>query len=1127
MKRTAIILLLFFSVLNLQAQLNKYGVPIIKNYSTQLTSGSEINWWITKDKFGAVYFGNDDKGVIRYDGSTWSTIEVRNNSRVRALGTDKNGIVYVGGAFEFGYIEPDNNGKPIYVSLSKRYDSSNGGSSNQSNNKPAGADTTSSSMYIGEIVSLAVHDSMAFYLSDEALFIYNINNQELVNINLRKQGFTQFVRIFSVDDRIILAENIKGLFEYKDGKIERLRGGEFFEGKQCLSILPFSEGKILVGTYNSGIYLLDYLEGKVNENWIDKSVSRKISKIYCGAKLTNGEFVLGTVAGDGIFVLDKNGHLVSRWNTETTEMQDNIVSALYTETENNELWFATAGFISKAYTNIPFTQFSSKSGINVGVNGICDLNEVIYISTDNGVYRSHTDADGIRSSFIKLEGINDQVFPLVRAEVGKEKFILAGSILGLYQITEAGKAISIKDKILFEKEVDRSPWYVRNIIQSKLVPNRFYLGTESDGIESIEYQNGIWKHVKNFKKIRGNISFQVECINGDLIVMTDYPNALFKINPNDSIPVQYGTDKGLPEANLTNISWVDNNIIISTSKGLYKYIPDNDTWSPYNELSGGYSIGKEVNNFFQDFEKDIWLEFNENRYYTMIFSREDTQIVAYKDPLLLLPNVKILDIKSIENRVWLTKSKSVYVIDKGILHLNSPRPSSLLTKIIVGGDSIILDGGTFFTTLNNGKRIPVSTNVGSKIPEIKYNLNSMSFYWTTPYFVDEESLQYSYRLDGFTDEWSRWERIYYKDFTNLPYGKYTFRVKAKTITDVESKEAVYEFAILKPWYFTVYMIILYAIVFVLIIFAIIKAYTRKLINENIRLEGIVAERTAVVVKQKEELESSIHYASRIQMALLPSESILADNLKNYFILFKPRDIVSGDFYWMTKKNNRLYVVAADCTGHGVPGAFMSLLGMSFLDEIIDKESAPRADHILSELRLHVTESLKQVGGDDEAKDGMDMGLLVVDFNVSRIEFSGAYNPCFKVRRMTEGEAKNYHEENMEMADGSMSNGKYILETILASKMPIGISSRMNEKFVFYYWNLESGISYYLFSDGYIDQFGGSSGRKFMKKNFKKLILDIQDYPMKKQEELLEQNLNEWMGQTPQIDDILVIGIRTD
>jgi serine phosphatase RsbU (regulator of sigma subunit) len=323
------------------------------------------------------------------------------------------------------------------------------------------------------------------------------------------------------------------------------------------------------------------------------------------------------------------------------------------------------------------------------------------------------------------------------------------------------------------------------------------------------------------------------------------------------------------------------------------------------------------------------------------------------------------------------------------------------------------------------------------------------------------------------------------------------------------------------------MLLLYAIAAIFLVIAIILYYTKRLKNENIRLEGIVAERTAVVVKQKEELESSIHYASRIQMALLPSEKILSDNIKNYFVLFKPRDIVSGDFYWMTKKGERLYIVAADCTGHGVPGAFMSLLGMSFLDEIIDKEMAPRADFILNELRLHIIESLKQVGGDDEAKDGMDIALLVIDFNTRRIEFSGAYNPCFRIRKISEEETKKYKTDSSEMPDGSMSDGKYLLETIYASKMPIGISSKMHENFVFYDWNLEKGISYYLFSDGYIDQFGGEHGRKFMKRNFKKLLLEIQDYPMNRQKELLEKALMDWMGSSPQIDDILVMGIRTD
>jgi hypothetical protein len=168
-----------------------------------------------------------------------------------------------------------------------------------------------------------------------------------------------------------------------------------------------------------------------------------------------------------------------------------------------------------------------------------------------------------------------------------------------------------------------------------------------------------------------------------------------------------------------------------------------------------------------------------------------------------------------------------------------------------------------------------------------------------------------------------------------------------------------------------------------------------------------------------------------------------------------------------------------------------------------------------------------MGGDDEAKDGIDMALMVIDYDTSRIEFSGAYNPCFRVRKLTDSEASGYNSESPESIEGSMSNGKYLLETIYASKMPIGISSRMDEKFVFHDLTLEKGISYYMFSDGYIDQFGGGHGRKFMKKNFKRLLLDIQDFPMNRQKEILEKTLRDWMGNTPQIDDILVMGIRTE
>jgi hypothetical protein len=818
--------------------------------------------------------------------------------------------------------------------------------------------------------------------------------------------------------------------------------------------------------------------------------------------------------------------LISKWNKESSDLQDNTITALYSGTNtDSELWISSAGFVSKAYINVPFTEFSSKAGLDGIVNNLLEFNNEIYAATDIGLYKSYNNSNGIRM-FGRVTDIDDQVFCLFNATLGNNNFLLAGTNQGLYQVSTGGKTVLIDNIIVNPDKSKVSSFYVRSILQSKINPNRFYIGQNSKGISILEYNGKTWKLIKSIRSIPGYLTVLIESQDGDLFVFTGNPYGIYRLPLNDTVPKLYNSLTGLPDVTLSNISAIGEDIIGSTGNGLYKYVPASDSWIPGDEILKDYSKGMRCVDIFVDPDGYIWFESIDSRINESMFTFSGDSLRKFSGSLNLLPNVYRLDLKYFNNMVWMAKSKSIFVIDKARLTSKSSVITPLFTKIVIGSDSVVMDE-TFYSTLGDGKRITSTIFQGTRVPEFTFNFNQVSFFWSTPYYIEEEATLYSYKLDGFDKDWSKWEKKYYKDFTNLPYGHYRFMVKAKTITDIETTEAIYEFNILKPWYFTIGAFLLYSIIVMLLIFAIIKAYTRRLKNENIRLEGIVAERTAVVVKQKEELESSIHYASRIQRALLPSEQIFSSNIRNYFILFKPRDIVSGDFYWMTKKGDRLYIVAADCTGHGVPGAFMSLLGMSFLDEIIDKELAPRADEVLSELRLHVTESLKQVGGDDEAKDGMDMGLVVIDFDAEKVEFSGAYNPCFRVRKLTEEESRLYVNDESDSAESSISDGKYILETIRASKMPIGISSRMNEKFIFYEWKLEKGITYYLFSDGYIDQFGGPHGRKFMKKSFKKMILDIQDYPMPKQKEILEQNLNDWMGDVPQVDDILVMGIKTD
>jgi len=259
--------------------------------------------------------------------------------------------------------------------------------------------------------------------------------------------------------------------------------------------------------------------------------------------------------------------------------------------------------------------------------------------------------------------------------------------------------------------------------------------------------------------------------------------------------------------------------------------------------------------------------------------------------------------------------------------------------------------------------------------------------------------------------------------------------------------------------------------------------------------------------QKEEIEishqqitASINYASRIQGALLPETTLLENSLKGHFVLYKPRDIVSGDFYWLKQINNKLVVVVADCTGHGVPGAFMSLLGISFLTEILSRQPMPNTDEILEKLRKMIKVSLKQDSTDKSSKDGMDLALCIFNTDTFELQFSGANMPLYLVR-------------------------KGHLEIFKGTNNPIGIYLK-EKPFERNQIQLMPDDNIYLFSDGYVDQFGGQKGEKFKLAHFRNALLAIHQSDMLLQKKLLEDIFDEWKNSNhEQTDDVLVLGMK--
>jgi serine phosphatase RsbU (regulator of sigma subunit) len=271
-----------------------------------------------------------------------------------------------------------------------------------------------------------------------------------------------------------------------------------------------------------------------------------------------------------------------------------------------------------------------------------------------------------------------------------------------------------------------------------------------------------------------------------------------------------------------------------------------------------------------------------------------------------------------------------------------------------------------------------------------------------------------------------------------------------------------------------------------------------LADKNQNLEDAYRE----IQAQKNHITDSIVYAKRIQNAILPTFERINSLVPNNFILYKPKDIVSGDFYWVAELDGKAVIAAVDCTGHGVPGAFMSIIGSNMLNAAIKTHKASNASEILDFLNFGVAHALRQEGvGKSGVKDGMDIALVVIDYKNMELDYAGAYNPLYIARQDD-------------------------VEVIKADKFAIGSYYESPErKYTGHKIEMKENETYYIFSDGYADQFGGEKGRKYMYKRFREYLLSISSNPLEEQRLLLDKEHINWMGKETQVDDIVIIGIK--
>jgi len=549
--------------------------------------------------------------------------------------------------------------------------------------------------------------------------------------------------------------------------------------------------------------------------------------------------------------------------------------------------------------------------------------------------------------------------------------------------------------------------------------------------------------------------------------------------------IHFDENNGLSSKNIRSLVQDKNgNVWIATEKGLNYLVNRNGAFTNYVYTTAN---GLKANNFF--------------------------------------PNSSFVDAK---NTIWWGNGKALTALDLNKYKLSEQAPTVLLNSLEL--EQTFIDYNSLEDSLVKGIKMEVGDKIKKNLKNLSYS-GQMDFYnypkdLVLPYYINHltfhfsgiewsapDKIQYQYMLEGSDDnDWSPLSSENKASFSNLAHGDYTFKIKAIGNSQKWSEVCEYKFTIRAPWYLHAGAYAGYIIAFVSIVFGFNGVRTRQLKIRQQQLEITVAERTSEVVQQKElieqkqkEIVDSINYAKRIQGALLASDQLFDSHLKDYFLFFQPKDIVSGDFYWASPMANGNFVlVTADSTGHGVPGAMMSMLNISCLNEAVSERKLTDPAEILNHARQRIISSLSQDGSLEGGKDGMDCSVIVFDFKKKKIHYAGANNPVWVARKNKEG------VELIELKPDRMSVGKQYKDSVPFKTLVL---------------DLEKDDMVFALTDGVPDQFGGPKGKKFSYKKLKELLISNSQKPVAEQKQSLQKAVDVWKRDLEQVDDMLLIGVK--
>lgn len=891
-----------------------------------------------------------------------------------------------------------------------------------------------------EVIFIHVVGNQVTFITDKSIYQLDISNLE--NKPTQLSWNTNIDGAGGNKNEAWIYSEKSGFKKIKDKNISDLNNIETIRSVGLYKTAKYGDKQILV-TLSDEIYVYDG-----NLKPLKTEIDAELLKFHIIdiATFSNGNLAVGTYSA-GVYILNSQGKLIKKIN-KNNSLPDNNVYSLFVDKDDN-LWVGTSKGVCQILLNLPMEIYDIDQ-IGGKITSLIEWNGELYLSATTGAFKKNG------NSFTPLRGLeNIECWKIV---VFNNKLFVASN-LGISIINDLNTQLIYEQKPVFYLNTQGN--------------NLWFAGQDCAGNIQLKESKYV---VENLIQ---NVSLETNSIikdsKGNIWIGTNYKGLVKFIPPTTA--KFFGVSEGIPTAKAI-VHLINNQLVIETGKGYFTQDNENQ-FKPFQPLEKAKS--------------NLWFSNNQ------LISFDNTGILPFKisNNQITLDSVSFNRFKKeLPTAFYSSGSISWIAFPEQLIKLNldkyQPKPVKTFIRFLENEKEILYGGLADFKNQDN-KSIVVPYGSVLKIIASSNDLQS------------GEGLSFQFKIGGLIENWSEWQNSPIFTLNGISEGQYTFHVRAQSADGTYAETDFIHVYITPPWYRTLWAYIVYLLIFITIFWFAVQYNLKRLEAKNQELAKKIEEATKEINEQKKELEiineevyESIFYAKRIQEAILPSPHEYTDYL-DISIIYKPRDIVSGDFYFFDKQGDNLFLVVADCTGHGVPGALMSMLGQNSLQSIITENSINEPAEILQLLDLRVQVLLHQQGG--ASNDGMDMVLVKFDSKTKWLEFAGANRPLSILK----------------------NNGEYI--EMKPDRFPIGGDQYANKIFTPRNIQLENGDRFFMFTDGIVDQFGGPEGRKFTPKKLRTIIKENHRLSLEKQVEIIKKSFDEWKGNNQQTDDVLFIGFE--